>query len=670
MYIMIVSKVLVFMPLVGGGLYLCGRATLVITQSFTSVKQEGTSKALKWVGRGILLMIILASAFFLGLFPISPQSPLLWIIFGLVLSSLIRDIISKKALRYYVNQQWLKRNCVFTIVAIHLIAGIAMALVLTYSLNIQVALAILGGFLLCGLIEIYEQINSRNDLMYVKEEDKKEIRALTQTLKEVNAYHAFNVLYNLFVIGLYMTIVLACTYIVISAEGLLIYMGISFFCTILSQEIAKRVGRNIGNKGRDPAFVGAIGTLCWLIGMLLFTRYFIVPGKEVTAYIALALSYFGMSLCAQSLTIFEKDMEQVMAFYTGEENTAYGKLVKGIKDFAMIVAETIVLILLLLLAVIEGFRLPQTTQEMVAAFEPLLIFPMLLIVVAVLIGVLQFPISEKYRQKLKRLLQIQEAGEVNKPLDEQLQTVVVNKHKRLFGIKVLITLVRPFYRHKLIGKENVPQNADGELVFICNHGKVYGPVVTNLYLPFFIRPWSISDLVDDPKEAGAYIYKYNIGPIKWLPEKVKNFIAYKLGGPLAIWLFTSMEAIPVYRNKLRELMKTFRLSVDAMIAEDNLLIFPENPDSETLEIPGYVTKGVGEFYTGFTMLAPLLYNKTGKIVKFVPIYASKEARTISIGEAITYNPDAQPTEEKLRIVEELQQKMNQMAILLEEKKKR
>lgn len=672
MFIMIVSKVLVFMPLIGGALYLSARATLMLVQSFSSVQSKTMAKALKWAVRGLLFLALLACAFFLGLFPISPQSPRLWIIFGLVLAGIIREIFTKKALRYYVNNQWRKRNCILAIVSIHLVALVAMAFLLTYSLELETALFVLAGFGVCGLLEMYDQWRNRANLLYtpaVTDLEKQQMRELMKNLREVNAYHAFNILYNLYVVGLYITIVLASTYIVISAQSLLIYMLISFFCMILSRKVAGLAGRKIKRTGRDPAFEGAVGTLCWLAGMLLFTRQFTVPGKELNAYIALGLSYFGMSLCAESLNIFEQDMDQVIAFHLGEVNNAYMQLHKAIKEFAMALGEVIVLVLLLILAVIEGLKLPQTPQEMVMAFEPLLIFPVVLIIAAVLIGVLQFPISEKYRQKLKRLLQIKEAGNENRQLDEQLQTVVVKKHKRPFGIKVLITLARPLYRHKVVGKENVPQNADGELVFICNHGKIYGPVVTNLYLPFYIRPWSISDLIDDVDEAAAYIYKYNISKIKWLPDRVKRFIARRIAAPLSLWLFRSMEAIPVYRNKLRELIKTFRLSIDAMIAEDNLLIFPENPDAETLEIPGYVTKGVGDFYTGFTMIAPTLYNKTGKIAKFIPIYASKDGKTISIGEPVVYDPDRQPTEEKLRIVEELQGKMNHMAIELEKAEK-
>lgn len=665
MYIMIVSKVLVTLPLIGGALYLCGRVTLVFLQSFTGTNGKTISKPIKWALRIFLILILLATCFFLGFFPISPNSPMVWIIFAIALSSIVREFLSKKALRYLVNGQWQKKYCVWAIILIHGVTIITAGLLLTYSLPLNTALSVLAGFVLCGFIELYDLWKNRVSFIYHSQEENTQALELRSRLQSVNAYHAFNILYHLYVIGLYMTIVLACTYIVISAQGILIYMFLSFILIIASSEIAFYVGRGIKNKGRDPAYEGAVGTIFWLAGMVFFTRYFTIPGKEITAYIALGLSYFGASLCAESLSIFEEDMQQVATFHLGKIDSSYFYLQKSVKEFAITLGEIIVLALLLVMAIIEGLVIPQTPQEMVVAFEPFLIFPASLIILAVTISVLQFPISEKYRHKLKRILQIKEAGEENRQLDKQVQTIVVEKHKRPFGIRVLITLIRPFYRHKVIGKENVPKDADGELIFICNHGSIYGPVVTNLYLPFYIRPWSISDLMDDVDEAAAYIYRYDFEHIKWLPTGFKKFFVRRIVAPLSLWLFKSIEAIPVYRNKLRELMKTFRLSLNAMLAEDNLLIFPENPDAQSLEIPGYLTHGVGDFYTGFTMLAPMLHNKTGKNAKFVPIYASKEKRTITIGKPVEYNPDAQPTEEKLRIVQQLQDCMNQMAVELE-----
>ena len=222
-----------------------------------------------------------------------------------------------------------------------------------------------------------------------------------------------------------------------------------------------------------------------------------------------------------------------------------------------------------------------------------------------------------------------------------------------------MAMLRPFYRHELKGTENILQDDENPIVFLCNHGELYGPLVCMLYIPVPIRPWSISEMVVDKDEVAAYVYKYTISRQKWLPEKLKWPIA-NLIGPLSVWAMGQLESIPVYRNKLRELMKTFNLSVEAMEAGDNLLIFPENPDGVE-QGKGYERSGIGEMFTGFAMLAPIYYNKTGKRCRFLPMFAHKGARTLSFGTPIQYDPDKHPTEERDRIVEEAVSQMQRLA---------
>ena len=130
--------------------------------------------------------------------------------------------------------------------------------------------------------------------------------------------------------------------------------------------------------------------------------------------------------------------------------------------------------------------------------------------------------------------------------------------------------------------------------------------------------------------------------------------------PVLAWIMRSLESIPVYRDQPRALIQTFRDTVTAMEAGDNILLFPENPNDPNQAQRGYLRDSVGEFYTGFTMLAQLYHQKTGKIVQFIPIYADKKKRTLSFGPAIYYNPDNHPAEEKQRIVTYLRNQMLEM----------
>ena len=111
---------------------------------------------------------------------------------------------------------------------------------------------------------------------------------------------------------------------------------------------------------------------------------------------------------------------------------------------------------------------------------------------------------------------------------------------------------------------------------------------------------------------------------------------------------------------MRGLRKTCTLSVEAMEAGDNLLIFPENPDGVE-QGKGYERAGIGEMFRGFAMLAPIYYNKTGKRCRFLPMFAHKSTRTLSFGTPIIYDPDTPPNEERDRIVDAMIQQMQEMA---------
>jgi len=69
---------------------------------------------------------------------------------------------------------------------------------------------------------------------------------------------------------------------------------------------------------------------------------------------------------------------------------------------------------------------------------------------------------------------------------------------------------------------------------------------------------------------------------------------------------------------------------------------------------------VGQLYTGFAMIAPMYYAKTHKRAVFVPIYASRKHRTLTIGQGVVYDPDNNATAEKLRIVDALLDSMQAM----------
>ena len=107
-----------------------------------------------------------------------------------------------------------------------------------------------------------------------------------------------------------------------------------------------------------------------------------------------------------------------------------------------------------------------------------------------------------------------------------------------------------------------------------------------------------------------------------------------------------MAECPVYRDSPLKLRETFRITMEAMEAGDNILIFPENPENK------YPSEGIGELSPGFVMLADIYWKKKAKRLRMLPMYTDKNRRLITFGNIIEYNPENNLKDETQRIVSE------------------
>lgn len=222
------------------------------------------------------------------------------------------------------------------------------------------------------------------------------------------------------------------------------------------------------------------------------------------------------------------------------------------------------------------------------------------------------------------------------------------------SVRMLMAILRCVMPHELKDVGNVHLSEEEPIVYLCNHGEFYGPIAGMLYCPGFVRPWSISELCCDLQEATAYIKRYTLKKVDWVDarkQRVANFLAR-----IMLRIMGAVQSIPVFRHKPRELMTTFRQSVEALQQGANLLIFPEDPDTDP-EHPGYKSGRPPELFRGFPMLAQVYYSRTGKRCRFMPMVCYKKGRTVSFGTEIVYNPDNDPIAERDRIVDETFQQM-------------
>lgn len=664
MYCMMVSHALLDMPIFGGALFMSGRVAQMYFATFTGRSRQLLPRRMRWVGPVALGSLMLCNLALLMFYPATLENAAVWILFAMVLSIFIRSIISRHLLRFYRQGRLAGGLFAAYLAALHVIAGAAVIFIMTRTVESVTAWTIFGGYVILALMELYSQWKAQREEWPELPQDQ-DVESLDDGLHRVNAVRAYQWMHGLVLAGIQITLVMVYTYIAFSAQQILNSMILALLCTLFARELTDfGLRRAAKGKEMDKTYLLLAGVFLWLYGLMVFSDMIKTGRIGISVYISLSLCSCGATVCATCLAGMEKNMAQVARFGLGSEQLdGYGRMRYLFKNLAQLAGQMLALVGLTVLCFVNGDDLPRTVEEFARSFRPALVVPALLMVVAAAVSAWRFPLSQRHMDKVSRFFQLKAEGSTNKPLEKQLQDVVVKRHRKMYGIKMIAACVRPFYRHKIIGKENVDAARDG-LVFICNHGEYYGPVVTNVYVPFPFRPWCISDLMDDLDTVAAFCYKYEISPITWLSEKWKRRLSRWMG-KAAIWMTRSIEGIPVYRNKPRQLMQTFRLSVEAMEAGDSLLIFPENPDAKSLERPGYVTEGVGEFFTGFTMLGQLYYNRTGKCCTFVPIFADKKKRIISFGKEIRYNPDLPPVEEKMRLVGELKASMEAMQAQIE-----
>ena len=135
-------------------------------------------------------------------------------------------------------------------------------------------------------------------------------------------------------------------------------------------------------------------------------------------------------------------------------------------------------------------------------------------------------------------------------------------------------------------------------------------------------------------------------------KMLANIVAW-----LSVCVMNQLEAIPVYRDSPLKLRETIRISIEAMEAGDNLLIFPETQEENVK----YNLKGIGKISPGFLMLAEAYWKKTHKKMRFMPMYANQEERTLTFGQILQYEPENGFRKEQERIIADAEKQIRDMA---------
>ncbi len=652
MFSMIVSGYIANQYILGGALYMLGRVSYFYLRTlfnddfkyFVYKKYKVATSILT----GVLILLLL---FIVMNVPVSINSNEFWAIFSTITIILLQQSMVARLNKLLKLNTISKKTYIIVNIFLNMVLLLVSLAIVSILVPNKSLLLITLGLILSFFIELVEI--KKYDVRPLETKEPEEIKTTIKNLNNIHSYKVFKYLSLLIVIGLQLTAVHVSTFIVLYSERMIIFFILFTTCVFVVRGFVQFVIKGLNKKEVDFTNLLFVGLFIWAYGLTIF--YNIKPitnAIPVSAYFSIILSSIGLALTIACLDVIEQQMYDVIEFVNTVDLNYYKATRSIYQNIAVIIGQYIALVVLFFLYFFDLGSI--SNLEIFYNLKPLMILPALAVVFAASLMALKFPINKRYFEKLNKYLDIK-AGGKNTPLKKQLESVFIKKHSRRVGIKIIISLIRPLYYHKLVGIDNVKSYEDGTIIFICNHGELYGPVVANVYVPFSFRPWMISELYD--KESFIeYTYTNTFSKQKWIPKKLQMPFT-KFLAPIMIWISNSIECIPVYRNKPEELIKTFRESVNAMESGDNLLIFPENPELDG-DDGKYKLKGTSKFYSGFALMGQALYTKTHKKAQFIPVYANKELRVISFGKAVEFNPDNKQAEEKLRIVTELENQMN------------
>lgn len=666
LYASILSSALTSLPVLGCALFLNSQVSLMLWRLLRGRDRAFLTHRMRRVCLALTVLMLLGTLGMIAIYPMALSSAALWALFAAVATAALRENLCRRLwgrrLRETVSPRAFWRLCFLC----HLLSlGLTAWPLLSCRLTVNEAVLLLCGYVLGAALEGFSHWRSRETIALDELEETpspETLNELNAGLNQLNAFNAYRKLQFIVLMALQLTLVLAYLFIGLTVDELVLCTILAALCTLVTHAAAEAVLRALRREGSVQILLA--GLFLWAYGLILFDRQLKLPSTSLTlSYLALCLCGGGLGMSMTALTHLENRMADVARFGLEGRMDGYDRIRSVSTEMATLLGQMAALGMVTFLCLPRFLPQTLTLETLSMALHRWMIVPPLLLLAMAIVCVLRFPMNNRHFAKLARWLTLKEEGGSNPALREQLENVVVKRHKNRFGVKLIIALLRPLYYHKVIGKEHLRGLEDGTMVLVCNHGELYGPVVANLYIPVTFRPWTIAEMMNRDVII-EHMYQGTMMRQKWLPESWKRPIL-RIITPLLLWVFDSLEAIPVYRNDPRKLIGTFRETIDAMQAGDNILLFPENDTGHAVGERGYALEGVGKLFTGFAMIAPLYYAKTKKKAIFIPVYASKKTRTVRIGQGIEYQPDNGANDEKMRIVDGL---LSQMQAMYEEEK--
>ena len=559
----ILSSALTSLPVLGCALFLNSQVSAMLWRLLRGRDRAFLTRRMRGVCLALTVLMLLGTLGMIAIYPMALSSTALWALFAAVATAALREQLCRRLwgrrLRETVSRRAFWGLCLLC----HLLALGLTAWPLLCCLNVSDAVLLLCGYGLGAFVEGFSHWRSRETIALDELEETPSPEALNELnagLNQLNAFNAYRKLQLFILMALQLTLVLAYLFIGLTVDELILCTLLAAACTLATHAAADAALRFLRREGSVQVLLA--GLFLWAYGLILFDRQLKLPSTSLPlSYLALCLCGSGLGVSMTALTHLESRMADVAQFGLEGRMDGYARIRAVSTEMVLLLGQMAALGLVTFLCLPRFLPQTLTLESLSMALHRWMIVPPLLLLAGAIVCVLRFPMNNRHFAKLARWLTLKEEGGSNPALREQLEKVVVKRHKNRFGVKLIIALLRPLYYHKVVGKEHLRGLEDGTMVLVCNHGELYGPVVANLYIPVTFRPWTIAEMMNRDVII-EHMYQGTMMRQKWLPESWKRPIL-RMITPLLLWVFDSLEAIPVYRNDPRRLIGTFRETIDA-----------------------------------------------------------------------------------------------------------
>ena len=638
---MFVSHYILDNPLFGAALFLFANIWLIYFEGNLRrlpASRSSRTNVLMWI---LLSVSIIAGLIIVFFYPILMRRPEANFVSFFVAMVAARTLLTFKVNNTYNKKKSSHRWFKALYQVLFLLPCVAFSVWLLQGYAVYVTI---GGFALTGILLSFQSSTLASFGKYMRNarlKDKMGGIASYRLFSNMNLYSQIA-----FSLGILMYICYVSFAQTAFVETAYLMMAVWLVVVIFSSEIFTWVVNKSGRVLSLNMFI--IGAALWILGSVQMYRTSALMNS------ALWTMVWGFGLaCITSVTNRYNNDFKMVARIADRKVSDRDLYFRGLltQMIAVIISNSVMLVVLtfwtFVIPTFKNAELPGSLRDMMIQL------PVLFMLVAVLFALKQ-PLDKRSRQKLENY---EQGASRNRTTKQNLKKTFVEKSRVRFGVKIIAAFVRPFLRLRVEGVENM-EREDFPSIFVCNHGLFYGPIAAVIYLPTYFRPWVDLKMIDLDLCAKE-IYDRELYKVNWLPKRFLKWLSRTVARPVT-WALNSFNPIPVDKRSAQAAVATFDETVKVLSEGDNVLIFPEKPKrvkKKNKITVAHERRTVGSLYTGFANIGQLYYEKTGKALKFYPIYANKVGRTFRIGNPVQYTPGSDHKEEKQRIAEELHDRM-------------